>query len=485
MTHLDAPRDLSWQPLPTGLLVRPPMTRAVMHVVLFVQSAAVALLTNPFGIRLFKSSRPRTTPWVEVPPLYLFVASFVAALVFFYLALRALRSSTRVEFGDGNIVVRTLRRMRAEHATDARRARCGPSPGCGRSSKLRSARGTSSAKRRRRYTSRAECRSPREAIASRVRAHRARVRAPVPGIGARAIPRGCTLVRVLRRLPPMSAATGIKRTFCGALITLAALGVSACSSEVERALDQTTAAGAAQASATASDSCTTDDDCSPGPCRTSMCRAGHCWPNASLDGTEVNDPIEGDCARVVCNADGTTRSETDDADIPIGTECVTLTCSGGSVVSTPKLAGAACTSGLCDGVGTCAQGVGTSCNHGQDCPSGFCVDGVCCNESCTGECKSCSVEGSKGICGNVPYYQADTSFVPSGGDAPVTCDVPIAGSRCNGAGQCLRLSGITCNLDAQCMSGDCSNWKCLGAKGEMCSAHADCVSGACAMGACK
>ena len=36
----------------------------------------------------------------------------------------------------------------------------------------------------------------------------------------------------------------------------------------------------------------------------------------------------------------------------------------------------------------------------SDCGSGFCVDGICCNNACLGTCQSCNVTGSEGTCVN-------------------------------------------------------------------------------------
>ena len=41
---------------------------------------------------------------------------------------------------------------------------------------------------------------------------------------------------------------------------------------------------------------------------------------------------------------------------------------------------------------------GTACTSGSQCGSGFCADGVCCNNACSGTCESCSVMGHVGTC---------------------------------------------------------------------------------------
>jgi len=43
-------------------------------------------------------------------------------------------------------------------------------------------------------------------------------------------------------------------------------------------------------------------------------------------------------------------------------------------------------------------GLGQSCNSPTECASGFCAQGVCCNQQCTGALEACDRTGSKGTC---------------------------------------------------------------------------------------
>lgn len=202
-----------------------------------------------------------------------------------------------------------------------------------------------------------------------------------------------------------------------------------------------------------------------------------------VEGSRVANQTAGDCQAIVCAAGGTTRAVPDDADLPAATECATPSCTGGSPGSTPKESGTACTGGLCDGAGTCVQKpLGADCADASACPSGFCVDGVCCNEACTAACKACNNAGSKGVCSNLPYYAEDSFFLRDG--APVNCTVAVGGARCDGNGNCRRTVGVACNDPATCMSGNCTNMECLGAKDELCSAPQECASGTCSFGSC-
>lgn len=97
----------------------------------------------------------------------------------------------------------------------------------------------------------------------------------------------------------------------------------------------------------------------------------------------------------------------------------------------------------CNGAAACKKTNSQICGAGSECLSGNCVDGVCCNSTCTGACLACNLAGSAGTCSNVPLGSVD----------PGTCAAP---STCNGAGACKFTSGQACTLDAQCLSGVCT-----------------------------
>ncbi|HEY3358552.1 MAG TPA: choice-of-anchor D domain-containing protein [Polyangia bacterium] len=104
-------------------------------------------------------------------------------------------------------------------------------------------------------------------------------------------------------------------------------------------------------------------------------------------------------------------------------------------------AGACLAPNACDGNGACKQVNGYACPNGAaDCASGNCVDGVCCNSTCTGQCQACSAakkgSGADGTCGNIA---ANT-------DPDQEC---AGGLTCTGGGACR----ANCAADAQCESG--------------------------------
>ncbi len=65
-----------------------------------------------------------------------------------------------------------------------------------------------------------------------------------------------------------------------------------------------------------------------------------------------------------------------------------------------------CAGGTCNAQGTCSViPDGTACLNNGDCQSGFCSDGVCCNEACGGTCRACTAakkgSGVDGVCENI------------------------------------------------------------------------------------
>ena len=86
----------------------------------------------------------------------------------------------------------------------------------------------------------------------------------------------------------------------------------------------------------------------------------------------------------------------------------------------------------------------TPCLGGGECPSGFCVDGVCCESECVTPCMACSAAamggGADGVC----------ELVTAGLDPHDDCEDQGAATcgtdgTCDGAGQCaLYAAGAVC-----------------------------------------
>src|SRR6185436_10909765 len=80
----------------------------------------------------------------------------------------------------------------------------------------------------------------------------------------------------------------------------------------------------------------------------------------------------------------------------------------------------------CDSLAQCRLANGQACVDGDECASGHCVDGMCCDQACDGTCEACDA-ASKG----------------SGPDG--TCSFVIAGT--DPRGQCQQQSPLSCGFD--------------------------------------
>ncbi len=175
----------------------------------------------------------------------------------------------------------------------------------------------------------------------------------------------------------------------------------------------------------------------------------------------------------------------------IDEECLVGTCSGG-----------VCNDGTDAGVPDGPPGEpppisGTfqACETGKECPSGFCVENVCCNKACTGRCESCALPGSPGLCTVEPFGIDKKAACGAAGGCVGTCD---------GKGGCIGATGATQCAPVRCISAtkgaaaafcpskgaacptaasatfDCDNFICekaLGACRSTCSTSAHCAPG--------
>jgi PA14 domain len=135
--------------------------------------------------------------------------------------------------------------------------------------------------------------------------------------------------------------------------------------------------------------------------------------------------------------------------------------------------------------------IGATCAAAPDCDSGFCVDGVCCQDACAGLCVSCALPGKRGTCSpqamaSDPDNDCEDQGMPSCGQngmcdgagkcqlypAATACAAPVCnagmftpGGQCDGQGACRKPAATTCG-----------NFQCQDATAckTTCAADADC-----------
>ncbi len=96
------------------------------------------------------------------------------------------------------------------------------------------------------------------------------------------------------------------------------------------------------------------------------------------------------------------------------------------------------------------------CAANSECASGFCVDGVCCNTACDGQCFNCNQAGTVGYC--TPQTGGDDLNAAIPCTSPRTCGVlstalTVGGCRledaqaCRSSGDCASLNCATYYVD--------------------------------------
>jgi hypothetical protein len=125
---------------------------------------------------------------------------------------------------------------------------------------------------------------------------------------------------------------------------------------------------------------------------------------------------------------------------PMGTDCAEKKCvaPGGCEDNCTDDAGCSST-GWCDKSVTPAlckpkRKNGTACAAANECENPFCVDGVCCNKPCGGQCEACDTDGAVGTC--VPVSDKPRGMRPA-------CDAGTGSMDCK-ARRCDGVATATC-----------------------------------------
>lgn len=122
-----------------------------------------------------------------------------------------------------------------------------------------------------------------------------------------------------------------------------------------------------------------------------------------------------------CDATGTCEATT--------TRCATGVCAGPSYCAEGCVPGGCPSGTYCDvTVSECLpqRAAGEACSDSAECATGWCVDGVCCNNACDDTCERCNDPEWMGVC----------RLIPAGTDPDNECG---EGRACNGSGRCRMI----------------------------------------------
>ncbi len=229
--------------------------------------------------------------------------------------------------------------------------------------------------------------------------------------------------------------------------------------------------------------CAVAEDCpdTGNECLERACVDQTCTPSPVADGTAVASQTTGDCQVMVCDGAGATKSDADDADLPVdGQECTGDVCTAGVPSNPPVTEGTACGAGgalFCDAAGACVGCLtDDQCGAPTDCATPVCNAGTCettfadpstpTPTQTDGDCLEVQCDGIGGT--KIVNDDADilddgnqcTSDVCDNGAAthpnqPSGTTCSDGGIKCDGSGAC-----VECLTGGDCMSGVCTSQVC-------------------------
>jgi hypothetical protein len=187
-----------------------------------------------------------------------------------------------------------------------------------------------------------------------------------------------------------------------------------------------------------SDACATSmtSTCGPdGECS----GAGGCslyYPSGTTCGTSVCSTTGNMAEGQLCTGTGTCSASS-------AVVCDPYVCADGSCPTTCTTDAQCISTAYCDSHACVPKRAnGQSCAPGEECSSGLCVDGVCCNSPCTGQCEACNVMGTAGTCTPVVGQPVGTREA---------CPTGAAGDPCLAA-ECDGINAVTCAAYAGAMT---------------------------------
>jgi hypothetical protein len=131
--------------------------------------------------------------------------------------------------------------------------------------------------------------------------------------------------------------------------------------------------------------------------------------------------------------------------------------------------------------GHCRKLQGVSCAVNAECASANCVDGYCCSSSCTGSCEACNVSGKEGTC--TPIVGQPKTGHPA---CSATTTDPTCGLSCNGTDNvaCHNATTATSCGNASCTGGIENDVSTCNGAGACAAATRPCAAYACGPTAC-
>jgi hypothetical protein len=194
----------------------------------------------------------------------------------------------------------------------------------------------------------------------------------------------------------------------------------------------------------------TDPDAECGTLGTGTCRS-----TATCDGSRACrvSTVGNACSAVKCSDGETLSAATTCSAVgdctPVTTSCAPFGCDAATAAcKTTCKADSDCSKGAhCSG-GVCEKNAnGAACTSAVECTSGFCADGVCCDQACDGQCEACATDGNVGTC-------TATTGTPAG-TRPACAGTSPCGGTCNGL---ERTACVYPNIDVACGAGPtCAN----------------------------
>ena len=211
------------------------------------------------------------------------------------------------------------------------------------------------------------------------------------------------------------------------------------------------------------------------PTKGKACAAAKCADRVTL------------AAAAKCGAQGDCTPDTTDC-TPFVCDAKAVACTTSCSTDADCATGAKCLDGLC-----AKSENGASCADAVECSSGFCVDGVCCDKACDGQCEACDDSGNEGTCkpiagdphgGRNACAGSGTCGGSCDGVVAQMCDYPHADRTCDGdtANTCKDGTETVnrCNGLGACVASpkDCAPFACdKAACKTSCTSDADCQTG--------